>query len=141
MSYPVALRDELYALFLRAHRRPDAAAAFREGVENLKGPGRARYLRDRAPRFLKVLQAWKPGAPGDLGAELDLALLLFQNGLYFDTHEYLETAWRRSTGERKLQLQGLIQLAAALHKLELDPRARAGARYLVERGFDKLKGL
>lgn len=62
-------------------------------------------------------------------------------GLYFDTHEYLESRWKRSEGKLKLHLQGLIQLAAALHKLELDPRAVEGARYLALRGFDKLKDI
>jgi hypothetical protein len=138
MTYPLALRDALYAAFLRAHRFPDRVARFSREAKTL---GRSRFVAQKTARYRKALAAWTPGAPGDLESELALALLLFKNGLYFETHEYLETAWKRSTGERKTRLQGLIQLAAALHKLELDPKASEGARYLVSRGFEKLEGL
>jgi hypothetical protein len=138
MSYPLALRDGLYAAFLRAHRSPDRVARFSQEAKKLGG---SRFVVRKTARYRKALAAWTPGPPGDLEAELALALLLFKNGLYFETHEYLETAWKRSSGQRKLRLQGLIQLAAALHKLELDPKATGGAAYLVARGFEKLEGL
>ncbi|MBI3552289.1 MAG: DUF309 domain-containing protein [Elusimicrobia bacterium] len=143
MSYPLELRDALYALFLHTHRLPEGAAIFRSRLAELgaRFPRQGRYLRGRARRYLKVMKTWRTGRPGDLSAEVELARLLFVHGLYFDAHEYLETAWRRSSGVLKLRLQGLIQLSAALHKLELDPQAAGGARYLVEKGFEKLAGL
>ena len=85
--------------------------------------------------------AWRRShadAPATLDEELELAALLFDAGLYFDTHEFLETAWKRESGAKKTALQGLIQIAAGLHKLELDPKAREGSNYLSERGMQKV---
>lgn len=143
MTYPVALRDALYNLFLHTHRLPEGAMVLRSRSEELgkEFPRLGRYRRDRVRRYERVLKSWRVGRPGDLAAEIALARLLFKNGLYFDAHEYLETPWRRAQGVLKLRLQGLIQLAAALHKLELDSKASAGADYLVRRGFEKLEGL
>jgi len=69
---------------------------------------------------------------------IQVAQALFNAGLFFDCHEYLEEAWKAAEGERKGLLQGLIQLGAALHKLELDPRARQGALDLLDRSWEKL---
>ncbi|MBI5630891.1 MAG: DUF309 domain-containing protein [Elusimicrobia bacterium] len=66
-------------------------------------------------------------------------MLLFNHGLFFDAHEHLEAFWRKAQGEPKIFLQGLIQIAAAFHKLELDPEALAGARELLEEGLAKLE--
>ncbi len=143
MSYPIALRDKLYEIFLQAHRLKDGPALFEERIKPLKRifSKDRRYLEDRARRYLKVIKARKSAPPGDVAGEVELARLLFKNGLYFDAHEYLETAWKRSSGSLKLRLQGLIQLAAAMHKRELDSKARAGVSYLVSKGFEKLSDL
>ena len=42
---------------------------------------------------------------------------LFNRGEYFDCHELLEAIWLETTGETKLFLQGLIQLAVSYHHL------------------------
>lgn len=60
-------------------------------------------------------------------------------GLYFEAHEELEAGWIKAAGEEKLLLQGLIQIAAGLHRLKLDPKKPAGALYLLERGRQKLE--
>jgi predicted metal-dependent hydrolase len=39
---------------------------------------------------------------------------LFNDGEYFACHEVWEELWKRSTGEDRVTLQGLIQAAAAL---------------------------
>lgn len=141
---PLALRDKLYRSFVLSLGQP--AAVFERFVGDIASefPQDARHLRDRSARFRSVLEEWRrcsATAPMNLLEEIELARLLFARGLYFDTHEFLEAVWKRSDGKLKLRLQGFIQLAAALHKLELDPKARAGARYLVQRGFEKLEGL
>ncbi len=59
-------------------------------------------------------------------------------GRYFDAHEELETFWRKATGDEKILLQGLIQVAAGLHRLKLDPKKTGGAFYLLDRGLEKL---
>ncbi len=40
---------------------------------------------------------------------------LFNEGRFFDAHEMLEDVWRHAPAEQKKFLQGLIQLAVALH--------------------------
>ncbi|MGA3210956.1 MAG: DUF309 domain-containing protein [Terriglobales bacterium] len=40
---------------------------------------------------------------------------VFNDGRYFDAHEILEDVWRESKGNDRRFLQGLIQIAVALH--------------------------
>jgi hypothetical protein len=75
----------------------------------------------------KSLQGWLDRAD-ELGAE----------GRYFDAHEELELAWKAADGETKILLQGLIQVAAGLHRLKLHPEKTDGAFYLLDRGREKL---
>lgn len=76
----------------------------------------------------KPLQAW-----------LDRADELAGEGRYFDAHEELEAAWKAAAGEEKVLLQGLIQIAAGLHRLKTDPSKTDGAYYLLDRGLEKLR--
>ena len=59
-------------------------------------------------------------------------------GRYFDAHEELEAFWMKASGDEKILLQGLIQVAAGLHRLRLDPSKTDGAFYLLDRGLEKL---
>ncbi|MDE2509893.1 MAG: DUF309 domain-containing protein [Elusimicrobia bacterium] len=70
---------------------------------------------------------------------MDRADELGGEGRYFDAHEELEDAWKAAAGEEKVLLQGLIQVAAGLHRLKTDPSKPAGAFYLLDRGWDKLR--
>jgi hypothetical protein len=76
----------------------------------------------------KPLQAWLDRAD-ELGAE----------GRFFDAHEELEAAWNAAGGETKTLFQGLIQIAAGLHRLKLHPERTDGAFYLLDRGLMKLE--
>ena len=63
---------------------------------------------------------------------------LFDDGRFFAAHEAWEQYWRvESDPERRRLLQGLIQIAAALHKL-LDLGAPDSAARLFGRGLAKL---
>lgn len=53
----------------------------------------------------------------DRGLYLD-GLASFNSGAYFASHDYLEDLWLRNRSPARPFLQGLIQLAAALHHLE-----------------------
>jgi len=57
-----------------------------------------------------------------------------QERRYFEAHEVLEEAWRKAEGQEKRFLQGLILLAAALH------RGKGGVRNL-RKAEAKLSGL
>ena len=63
---------------------------------------------------------------------------LSAQGRYFDAHEELEAFWMKASGDEKILLQGLIQIAAGLHRLKLHPEKTDGAFYLLDRGGEKL---
>ncbi len=73
-----------------------------------------------------------------LQAALDRADALGAEGRYFDAHEELEAFWMKAAGDEKILLQGLIQIAAGLHRLKRDPAKTDGAFYLLDRGREKL---
>ena len=132
---PVARRDELYRRLEAALADPGQASAF----ESLGGDS---YTDDRAPRYRSALKSWfkrHTGKPATFSEHLELSETLFNRGLYFDTHEHLEGVWKKSGGLERLALQGLIQLAAAFHKLELEHTALEGALYLLEKGLEKAR--
>jgi len=63
---------------------------------------------------------------------------LFDSGAFFEAHEAWEERWRVETDPTsKLSLQGLIQVAAAFHKL-LALRSPAAASRLLAKGLAKL---
>lgn len=72
----------------------------------------------------------------------------FQNGLaayargdFYEAHEHWELLWRdEPEGPRRLFLQGIIQVAAALHKL-LVMKSASGAMRLFERAKVRLDGV
>ena len=73
-----------------------------------------------------------------LQAALDRTDALGAAGRFFDAHEELEAFWMKAAGDEKTLLQGLIQVAAGLHRLTLDPAKTDGAFYLLDRGLEKL---
>lgn len=75
----------------------------------------------------------------DLAGWLKRADELGSEGRYFEAHEELEVAWKAADGGTRILLQGLIQLAAGLHRLATEPGKADGARYLLERGLLKLQ--
>jgi predicted metal-dependent hydrolase len=64
---------------------------------------------------------------------------LFNSGQFFECHEEWEQVWMRSSGERKLFYQGLIQAAVAI--LHAQRGNLAGARTVYERASAKLAPL
>ena len=74
-----------------------------------------------------------------LQAAFDRADELGGAGRFFEAHEALEAFWMKAAGDEKLLLQGLIQIAAGLHRFKLDPARTDGAFYLLQRGLAKLR--
>ena len=63
---------------------------------------------------------------------------LFNRAEFFDAHEVLEDVWRAAPGAEKKFLQGLIQIAVALHH---HTRGNlVGARSLLKRAARNLTG-
>lgn len=63
---------------------------------------------------------------------------LFEAGHFFEAHEVWEEEWLGKSGDQRLVLQGLIQLAAALYK-ESRGDAPEGCIRLLEAAVSKLR--
>ena len=80
---------------------------------------------------------WKSPSLNARDELLERGRALFDEARYFEAHEVWEEVWHRERGESRTALQGLIQIAAALHKARLgQPR---GCVRLLEAGLSKLK--
>lgn len=65
---------------------------------------------------------------------------LFNRGAFWESHESWESAWRLTEGDERRGLQGLVQAAAAFHKLVVQDNP-AGAVRLVDRATAALQPL
>jgi hypothetical protein len=74
----------------------------------------------------------------DLGQALSAAAILFDAGLFFETHEVLEPHWQRASGETRDVVQGLIQIAVG-YQHQVNGNAR-GARGLLAEGVARVRG-
>lgn len=67
-----------------------------------------------------------------------LGLTAYGRGAYYEAHEHWELLWRdEPEGHRRSFLQGLIQVAAALHKLGV-MKSQTGSMRLFERARARL---
>lgn len=63
---------------------------------------------------------------------------LFNAGDYFAAHEELEDVWREMEGEQRRHMQGLVQVAVAMHHHSTGNLA--GARSVLDRASRNLAG-
>jgi len=90
----------------------------------------------RLRSFLAKYHGGRPPAhisPGPLWA----GVLLFNEGLYFECHEWLEAAWKHSVGPEKNFLHGIVQTAAAFYHYEKGNMH--GARTLLGKALRRLE--
>ncbi len=66
-------------------------------------------------------------------------LLAFNQGRFFDQHEYLELAWNEETRAVRTLYQGILQVGVAF--LQMERSNRRGALKMFRRGVPKLRGL
>lgn len=71
-------------------------------------------------------------------ATLQHGIECFNRREFFECHEVLEELWLAETPEEKPFYQGLIQVASAFHHFRRGNLR--GARSLLERGSEKLRG-
>jgi len=109
------------------------------GRMRLRGAHRAHRdaLCRRARAAAAMLARGVPSDDATLTGLLGRAALLADAGLYFEVHELLEPRWLRAEGGERVALQGLIQVAVALHHAE-SGNGR-GAISLLEDGLAKLE--
>lgn len=147
MALPLGLRNRLAAVILAAVH--DGVA--REVLGRLAGDAgvgaswlepaefvHADVVRERAQRALDALGGRPLDQARSLADGLEVAALLFDAGLYFETHEVLEPWWREAAGAVREALQGLIQVAVGYE--HRDNGNLAGARALLAEGSLRLHG-
>ncbi len=96
------------------------------------------YFRRQSKRLLDVLR--ELGESHGVQADRDVrrGAALFNGGLFFECHEYLEGVWKATTGLERDFYHGIVQVAAAFYHFE--KRNWHGARTLVHKGMRKLAG-
>lgn len=72
-----------------------------------------------------------PVSTASLRERLTPGRAAFDRGAFFEAHELWEEVWRELSGEERTAVQGLIQIAAALHHLQ-NGRPRPAARLLAK---------
>jgi hypothetical protein len=126
---------------------PGAAARLRAldwfepaGPDRVRLRGAQRAHREALCRRAAAADAMLMGAPvppaDTRTGLLARAARLGDAGLHFEVHELLEPAWLRAEGAERVALQGMIQVAVALHHEAHGNRA--GALSLLAEGLDKL---
>jgi uncharacterized protein len=117
----------------------EGVARFRKEAERALAAGLGTLDLSLTPRIARAGEGaivWRsrPGAPQpDATRTFREGVAAYQRGDYYEAHEHWEVLWRiEPEGPRRRFLQGLIQVAAALHKL-LTMKSVAGATRLFER--------
>lgn len=95
-------------------------------------------LEERIGPKLTIRQLDVQNVPMESAEAIKLGFALFNEERYWESHEALEEAWRRSTGAEKEILQGIILLAAAL--VHLQKSEHDVALSVMKRGYEKLAG-
>ena len=98
-------------------------------------------LEERFGALLNLRELDTPPPPIGVDQAIREGLGLFNEERYWESHEALEYAWRRTEGAEKEVLQGIILVAAALVHLQKNQRevalgvmARANAKLVLHQG-------
>lgn len=79
----------------------------------------ADYIDDRLWRYENVFDAVQTGGIDD---PLQQALVIWNQRLFFEFHDHLETLWKAATGDQRETLKGLIKAAGVYIHLEQEHR-------------------
>jgi len=122
-----------------ADLRRDAEAMLSAGKKTL--PAACLPPLERAGADGGAALSWRKAAPAagiDANATFQAGVLAYQRGEFYEAHERWEELWRgEPDGPYRTFLQGLIQVAAAMHKL-LVMKGSTGALRLLERARGRL---
>jgi hypothetical protein len=88
--------------------------------------------------FISNLNSERETFKGGIEGEVKKGILLFNEGLYFECHEFLEGEWKKIKGREKSFLKGLIHAAVAFYHLEYE-NYKGTINYL-KRSCRRLKG-
>jgi uncharacterized protein len=95
------------------------------------------YLSRQAARTVAAVRVLRAARPETVPPEIWQAAALFNAGLFFECHEYLEDVWRATPGPERAFYHGLVQAAAGCYHLEKGNVH--GARTLLGKAVAKLE--
>lgn len=95
--------------------------------------GKVRKCWNFISRLYSKREKFKEGIEG----EIKKGVLLFNEGFYFECHEFLEDVWKREKGKERFFLQGLIHAAVAFYHLEYENYE--GTTSYLRRSYRRLK--
>lgn len=111
----------------------------REAVVSLRPEfyAHAAYMRRQVERLWRaVVRLREDRALRAVPRDVRLGAVLFDAGLYFECHEYLEGVWKRVSQKEKSFYHGFVQAGAAFYHHE---KGNAhGARTLLGKGLERL---
>jgi hypothetical protein len=94
------------------------------------------YLRRQAARTAVAVRLLRAPRAEGIPEEVWRGAALFNAGLFFECHEYLEDVWRAASPPERAFYHGLVQAAAGCYHLE--KQNVHGARTLVQKAIAKL---
>jgi hypothetical protein len=95
------------------------------------------YLRRQVARVAVAIRLLESSRPAGIPEEIWRAAALFNAGLFFECHEYLEDVWRAAAPPERSFYHGLVQAAAGCYHLEKGNVH--GARTLLQKAVAKLE--
>jgi hypothetical protein len=132
------IRNELSESLMKAIHGIDIgspyAVAEKYGSESAE-PFINRYIDNRITRYKTVINQIR-SANIQTHDTFIIAILLWDQGLFFEVHEWLETKWRDSQGTEKMISQALIRAAGAY--IHLEHGRNAGARKMASKAVASL---
>ncbi len=105
------IRNSLSKSFLESIREGDEAVFHRKADEYLGQKLDRSYKNYIESRLDKYENVYAAIMQGHSAGELFQAEILWDNGLYYEMHELLETVWIKAEGDERKALQGLIRAA------------------------------
>ena len=127
-----------------ARRTLEATGLFEAAGADERGLALARplraflpYLSRQSARTVAAVRLLRAPRPKTVPPEIWRGGALFNAGLFFECHEYLEDVWRATPGPEREFFHGLVQAAAGCYHLE---KGNAhGARTLLGKAIAKLE--
>jgi hypothetical protein len=119
------IRNTLSEAFVDAVAKSDSSGyrnAVRKWLAGNIDAVYADYIKDRLERYTQAFESIHSNGIGD--AEIQ-ALVIWNQGLFFEVHDHLERLWHQNAGDAHQALKGLIQAAGVYVHMQFNRRPAA----------------
>jgi hypothetical protein len=138
------IRNSLTDAFMTSLKQKDAGCYLDQSQKLLKrepAPVYKDYIQDRVQRYGLVFERIQQEHIDNARIQ---AVILWNNGLFFEVHDILEDIWHKKQGDERRAIQGLIKAAGVYVHLESD-RLNSAERLALKsvrliKEYDKVLG-